>query len=128
MDIVLERILSLIPRRADGKFVHGAKKEFADSLNMAHNLVTMWEKGQSTSYRNKLHEIAMKYNVSVEWLKGETDDPTPTTGEGQKNSPAPEGTELSDVQKDAVEFVLSLPEDLLKQFIKGGKAMYGEEQ
>jgi len=73
MDIVLERILSLIPKKQDGSYVHGAKKDFADSLGLAHNLVTMWEKGQSSSYKNYLYEIAAKYNVSVEWLKGETE-------------------------------------------------------
>ena len=77
MDITLERILSLIPRKPDGSFVHGAKAQFADSLGMARNLVTMWESGQSQSYRNKLHEIAAKYDVSVEWLKGETDEKSP---------------------------------------------------
>lgn len=73
MDITLERILSLIPKKPDGAYVHGAKAEFADSLGMSRNLVTMWENGQSQSYRNKLHEIAAKYHVSVEWLKGESD-------------------------------------------------------
>lgn len=85
MDIVLSRILSLIPKKPDGKYVHGAKAEFADSLGMARNLVTMWESGQSQSYRNKLHEIAAKYDVSVEWLKGETDE----------KKPAPKGDEPS---------------------------------
>lgn len=74
MDITLERILSLIPKKPDGNYVHGAKAKFADSLGMARNLVTMWESGQSQSYRSKLHEISAKYNVSVEWLKGETDE------------------------------------------------------
>lgn len=77
MDITLERILSLIPRKPDGEYVHGAKRDFADSLGMARNLVSMWESGQSRSYRSKLHEIAAKYNVSVEWLKGETDEKNP---------------------------------------------------
>lgn len=77
MDITLERVLSLIPRKPDGSYVHGAKAQFADTLGMARNLVTMWESGQSQSYRTKLHEIAAKYNVSVEWLKGETDEKTP---------------------------------------------------
>ena len=83
MDIVLERILSLIPKKPDGKFVHGAKKEFADSLGMAHNLVTMWEKGQSSSYKNYLYEIADKYNVSVEWLKGESDQKEKAPGNAE---------------------------------------------
>lgn len=84
VDITLERILSLIPKRPSGAYVHGAKKEFAESLGYNEGaIVSMWEKGQSASYRNKLHEISAKYNVSVEWLRGETDDPriekAPTT-------------------------------------------------
>ena len=76
MDIVLERILSLLPHDETGKIVRGAKKDFAVSLGYdSGDIVSMWIKGTSTSYKNKLHEIASKYNVSVAWLKGETDDP-----------------------------------------------------
>lgn len=75
MEIVLERILSLIPRNEAGKFVHGAKKEFAQSIGYSSgDIVSMWESGLSVSYRNKLHEISAKYDVSVEWLRGETDE------------------------------------------------------
>lgn len=78
MDITLERILSLIPRKPDGAYKHGAKKEFAVSIGYdSGDVISMWEKGTSSSYRLKLHEIAAKYNVSVEWLKGETDEKTP---------------------------------------------------
>lgn len=78
MDITLERILSLIPKKPDGKFVHGAKKDFAVSIGYeSGDVISMWEKGTSTSYNTKLHEIAAKYHVSVEWLKGETDIKTP---------------------------------------------------
>ena len=49
MDITLDRILSLLPKKPDGKYVHGSKKQFAESLGLSHNLVTMWEKGQSQS-------------------------------------------------------------------------------
>lgn len=66
--------------------MHGAKKQFADSLGLSHNLVTMWEKGQSQSYKGYLYEISAKYNVSVEWLKGETDE----------KSPAPLSVDLGD--------------------------------
>ena len=72
-DIMLERILSLLPRKPDGKYVHGSKKAFADSLGLPHNIVMEWESGKSHSYRNYLYEISDTYNVSVEWLKGETD-------------------------------------------------------
>lgn len=85
IDITLQRILSLIPRKPNGKFVHGSQKEFAEKLNMPHNLVTMWVSGSSKSYMQKLYEISDKYNVSVEWLKGETDvkeKPAPKNGDG----------------------------------------------
>lgn len=86
MDIMLERILSLIPKDDDGKYVHGAKAEFAKSIGYNDGaIVSMWIKGTSTSYKNKLHEIAEKYSVSVNWLRGETDD------QGIKETPATEG-------------------------------------
>lgn len=78
MDITLERILSLLPRKADGKLLHGARKEFAQSIGLKNgNLVTDWINGRTNSYKNYLYEIAAKYGVSVEWLRGETDDPRP---------------------------------------------------
>ena len=117
MDIMLQRILSLIPKKEDGKFVHGAKKEFAEKLNMAHNLVTMWEKGQSTSYRSKVHEIADIYNVSVEWLKGESDI--------KEKSPAPEGAELNEARQKAWELIKSMDENTLRRFIAAAEAMLG---
>lgn len=77
MDIMLERIKELIPKKPNGEFVHGAIKEFADSLGVSGNLVTTWLSGRNTSYKKKLYQIADVYGVSVEWLKGETDDPSP---------------------------------------------------
>ena len=75
MDIVLERILSLLPKKPDGKFVRGSKKEFAQSIGYdSGDIVSMWINGSSTSYNGKLHEISAKYGVSVEWLRGETDE------------------------------------------------------
>lgn len=77
MDIVLERILSLLPHKEDGKLVHGAKKDFADKLGIDNNVITQWTRGASKSYTGYLYQIANIYSVSVEWLKGETDDPAP---------------------------------------------------
>jgi hypothetical protein len=75
MDITLERILSLIPRKPDGKFVHGAKKAFAEKIDGLNHpqIIADWEAGRNKSYNNYLYQIADKYNVSVEWLKGESD-------------------------------------------------------
>ena len=75
MDIVLERILSLLPKKPAGKFIRGSKKEFAQSIGYdSGDIVSMWINGSSTSYNGKLHEISAKYGVSVEWLRGETDE------------------------------------------------------
>lgn len=85
MEIVRERVLSLIPKKEDGKFAHGALKEFANSIGLkSGNLISDWINLRSHSYMNYLYEIAAKYNVSVEWLKGETDEknPAPTNGDG----------------------------------------------
>lgn len=76
MDIVLERVLSLIPKDKSGKYVHGEKAKFAKSIGYNDgSIVSMWENGSSVSYTKKLHQIASTYNVSVEWLEGKTDDP-----------------------------------------------------
>lgn len=85
LDISLERILSLIPKKPDGKFQHGELKKFANSIGLkSGNLISDWMNGRSASYENYIYEISDKYNVSVEWLKGETDikeKPAPTNGD-----------------------------------------------
>lgn len=85
MDIVLERILSLLPKKPDGKFVHGAKKDLADKIGINSDIISQWVAGTNKSYTNYLYNISAKYNVSVEWLKGETDDPAPKAPQTQNN-------------------------------------------
>lgn len=95
MDIMLERMLSLVPRKPDGKFVHGALKEFATSLGLkSGNLISDWMSGKSSSYKNYLYQVAAIYDVSVEWLRGETDD------KDAKKSPtvAGEGMSVEDIK------------------------------
>ena len=86
IDILLERILSLIPRKPDGKYVHGAKKTFCERIGAPTNIISEWETGKTKSYRNYVHAVAMAYGVSVEWLKGET--------EQKETSPVRDDTEL----------------------------------
>ena len=74
MDITLERVLSLIPKKEDGDFVHGAKKAFCDKIGAPPNIVNEWVRGVSKSYRNYLYQISDVCGVSVAWLKGETDE------------------------------------------------------
>lgn len=95
MDITLERILSLIPRNQNGKYVHGAKKKFAEQIGYSGGeIISMWENGDSQSYNGKIHEIAAVHNVSVEWLQGKIDDPAP--GAQKETSPAISGEERLD--------------------------------
>lgn len=74
MDIILERILSLIPRKGNGDFEHGAKKEFAQSIGFkGGEIISDWIAGRNKSYMKHIHVIAERYNVSTEWLTGQSD-------------------------------------------------------
>lgn len=76
-DLILERILSLFPKNDAGQPMHGSSKELTDYLGIPRSTVADWKSGKSKSYKRYLHEIAAKYGVSVEWLKGETDEKSP---------------------------------------------------
>ena len=117
MDIILERILSLIPKKGDGSFVHGGKAAFAKSIGYdSGDIVSMWIKGSSNSYLKKLHEIAAKYDVSVEWLRGETDEKNPAPKEGGTLSPEDENDEL----REYLDMLRSRPEcRMLLSTVKG---------
>ena len=89
MDIMLERMLSLIPRKPNGKYVHGEKKRFCEVIDAPTNIASEWEAGKTKSYRNYVYAVAAKYDVSVEWLRGETNDRGGTGKLRAKQKPAP---------------------------------------
>ena len=103
VDVVLERILSLLPCDENGKIVRGAKKDFAQSIGYdSGDIVSMWIKGTSLSYKNKLHEIAAKYHVSVEWLQGKTEDKSiKETPDPKIEGVSAEAQEILDYIRDA---------------------------
>ncbi len=103
MDIVLERILSLIPKGPDGKYVHGAKTKFAKKIGYNDGaIVAMWENGRSISYNKKLYQIADEYNVSVEWLQGKTEDKSiKETPDPKIEGVSAEAQEILDYIRDA---------------------------
>lgn len=110
MDILLERMLSLIPKKPDGKYVHGAKKVFCEKIGAPTNIISEWESEKTKSYRNYVHAAAMAYGVSVEWLRGESD---------QKEKPTTEvGSELDPVTQELFEIVNSSDEDELKALLE----------
>ena len=123
MDIMLERILSLIPRKPNGDFVHGTITEFSEKVGIeSPNLVSDWKAGRSKSYRRYLHDIANAYNVSVEWLKGETDikeKPATETGDG-----------LDTETRELLDFVMNATQNdktVLLSVIRGLKSRDSQE-
>ena len=116
MDILLERMLSLIPRKPDGKYVHGAKKEFCEKIGAPTNIISEWETGKTHSYRRYIHAVSQVYGVSLEWLRGESE---------QKEKPTtPEDDRLTATQAAAMEFIKTLSDEQLKRFIAMGKAAF----
>lgn len=75
MDDILERIVSLVEKKENGDFAHGAKKKFCDSIGVPQQTFSDWLGGRSSTYIDKLYEIASVYHVSVAWLKtGKSED------------------------------------------------------
>lgn len=107
MDIVLERILSLIPRKPDGKYLHGAKKAFCESIGAPTNIISEWETGKTRSYRNYLYQIAAQYDVSVAWLRGESE---------QKKDPAVPG-EVSPAKQALLNMIDGMSDEQLAKLL-----------
>ncbi len=88
MDKTLERIISLMPHDDSGNIAHGARKVFAESIGLkSGNLISDWLNGRSNSYKNYVYEIALKYDVPVDWLLGNTDEkkkPTTVSDDGRE--------------------------------------------
>lgn len=113
MDIVLERILSLIPKDPDGKYVHGAKTKFAKRIGYNDGaIVAMWENGSSISYNKKLYQIADQYHVSVEWLQGKTED------KSIKETPDPKIEGVSPTVQELFDFIDTATDAELNELLR----------
>ena len=53
------------------------KKQFCEDIQINKNLPKYWQDNNTYPNRTILNSIAKYFNVSVEYLKGETNDPTP---------------------------------------------------
>ncbi len=84
-------------------------------LKFGNGVIGRWDKSKP-SY-DRLEKVANALGVPVSEL----------TGEGQKNKPDSLGVELTDMQKEAMEFILSLSDEQLEQFVRVGRAMIGGE-
>ena len=115
MDIVLERMLSLIPRKPDGKYVHGAKKDFCKAIGAPDNIISNWENGVTKSYRNYVYVAAAVYNISVDWLLGLSDQKEKTV--------TASGDSLSDQESYFIHCLRLMTEEERKCFIAQAKGV-----
>lgn len=68
----------------------------AKELECPQSSVANWTKGRTVPHKSTLSRLADVFGVSVEYLKGETDD------RGKKETPAPEGERVTQETKDAL--------------------------
>lgn len=116
MDIILERILSLIPRKANGDFEHGAKKEFAQSIGFkGGEIISDWIAGRNKSYVKHIHVIAERYGVSTEWLTGRSDQ--------KEKTATASGDSLSDQESYFIHCLRLMTEEERKCFMAQAKGV-----
>ena len=103
MDITLERMLTLIPKKENGTFKHGALSQFARSIGFKDgHIVSDWIAGNSESYKNYIYQVSALYNVSVEWLQGKTEDKSiKETPDPKIEGVSAEAQEILDYIRDA---------------------------
>lgn len=82
-------------------------------------------------------KIADHFGITLAELDGDELPVLPPQGakkapdpkiEGVKKAPATEGEDYTELQKAAIQFVLSLPPEKLERFIKMGRAAFEEDQ
>ncbi len=92
---IIEKILDLL--RIQGK----SQKELTDFLGITQNAFTDWKSGRLKSYTKHIPSIAKFFNVSVEYLMGETDD----------RSPIEYSPKLSEGEEALLDLFRQIPED-----------------
>lgn len=111
--------------------------DLSRALGLSNSIYSQWNKKKTNPKRSKLSVIAEYLGVSVEDILPDDEEvlpkakkesaPDPKT-KGVKKAPAIEGEGYTDLQKAAIQFVLSLPPEKLERFIKMGRAAFEEDQ
>ena len=73
MDITLERIIE------EMKLQNAKNADLGNFIGVSANVITDWKSGRIKSYTKYLYAIAEFLDVSVEYLKGETDEKKPAS-------------------------------------------------
>lgn len=111
--------------------------DLSRALGLSNSIYSQWNKKKTKPKTSKLSVIAEYLGVSVADILPDDEEvlpkakkesaPDPKT-EGVKKAHATEGEDYTELQKAAIQFVLSLPPEKLERFIKMGRAAFEEEQ
>lgn len=113
MDITLERMLTLIPKKENGNFKHGALSQFARSIGFKDgHIVSDWIAGNSESYKNYIYQVSALYHVSVEWLQGKTED------KSIKETPDPKIEGVSPAVQELFDFIDTATDAELNELLR----------
>lgn len=107
MDLTMQRILE------EMQLQNKQQTELGEHLNVTPNIITDWKSGRLKSYKKYLHGIADFLNVSIEYLKGETDKKEKPLSENEERL-----KELYDLTADFSETEIQL----IKAYAAGIKA------
>ena len=109
-----------------------SKAEFYEKCNLTSASYSNWNTGKTRPKMKNIERIARFLGVTSEYLlygdgAEKESAPDPKT-EGVEKAPATEGEDYTELQKAAIQFVLSLPPEKLERFIKMGRAAFEEDQ
>ena len=92
-------------------FNNQKQKELTDYLGLQKGTFTKWRNGENQSYLKYVNGIATFFNVSVDYILGNTDI---------KNKPAADSDELNlnDNEREALDLFKSLPPDAQTTVLK----------
>lgn len=97
-------------------------KQVEKALGFGNGMIGKWAKAPKSPPIDKLSKIADYFSVPLEYLL------TEAMPQGIKKAPGQEAEGYTEQQKEAIKFVMSLPDEQLRQFIKVGRAMYGDNK
>lgn len=110
--------------------------KFAKIIGASNQGVLNWQSGECIPYPKTKKKIADHFGITLAELDGDElpvlpgqkeSAPDPKT-KGVKKAHATDGEGYTDLQKAAIQFVLSLPPEKLERFIKMGRAAFEEDQ
>lgn len=96
-------------------------KQIEKDLGLGNGMIGKWEDSKKSPPFETIEVIANYLGASILELAGIT------PSENEK-APATEGEDYTELQKAAIQFVLSLPPEKLERFIKMSRAAFEEDQ